>query len=322
MKNLMIIFLCLTLVGCSSAQSQFKQQGFGDGVYLPKYPIIFVHGLGYSGDYWRESKTFKEFNNLGWDTGADLKPKLIDGEVVVSPTIVKPAHIYTLSFSSGELAIVQQGKELAAVIEKIKIFNRAEKVILIGHSMGGLAIREYLQSDYYKEDVGGFVSLGTPHRGSNFDVEKLALKIIPKTVRNLVWKVDTKSDAVRDLRPKSIYLEGGLEPDSPEEFKSKDINLNGAPEDEIDGLNNFSSRPLPQGIMYSIIIGSGCPLIASREQCSWSDGVVKINSQDLNQIPGVNVSGDVLYTDKDHFGEANDSWVLMKAMKPYLVQVQ
>jgi len=322
MKKILLLIFCIALTGCVSSKAQFEEQGFGEGVFIPKYPVIFVHGLGYDGAYWRDSKTFKKLKQLGWDAGEDIRVEVKDGKRVVKPEFIKPADIYSISLSSGVLAIVQQGEELAEIIKKVKLFNRVDKVILIGHSMGGLAIREYLQSDYYKNDVAGFVSVGTPHQGSNFDLEKLTLKVVPKFFRDFVWEVDLKSDAVRDLRPKSVYLEGGNEDESPEEFKNKDINLNGIVPEVIKGLNDFEKKPLPEDIMYAVIIGSGCPLIATRTQCSWSDGVVKVSSQDLNAIPGVNVKGPVYYTEKDHFGEANDSWVLIQALKGYLVQIQ
>ena len=43
-------------------------------------------------------------------------------------------------------AIVKQGYALSQMIDKVLSVTGADKVILVGHSMGGLAIREYLQS--------------------------------------------------------------------------------------------------------------------------------------------------------------------------------
>jgi len=312
--SFLILGLSFFLSGCVSSANKVEEQ-----VLVPLYPVIFIHGLGYTGDYWKDSDSLKELKKKGWDYGGDLKAKFSSSGIEVSPKLLSPAHIYTITFSSPVLAVVQQGKELSAIIDRVKKVNRSPKVILVGHSMGGLAVREYLQSSDYQNDVGGFVSVGTPHRGSNFDLEKPSLKLVPKILRDLVWDVDLKSDAVRDLRPKSIYLEGGQEVDSPEEFKSKDINLNGQEMDNIIGLNDLVRRPLPEDIIYTVVIGSGCPLIATRKQCSWSDGVVTVNSQDLNQIPDVNVTAKVYYTQKDHFGEANDSTVLIEAITEFLV---
>ncbi len=51
-------------------------------------------------------------------------------------------------------------------IDRAKKATGADKVILIGHSMGGLVARSYIQSSAYRNDVDRLITLGTPHRGS------------------------------------------------------------------------------------------------------------------------------------------------------------
>lgn len=322
MRRFSLFVLCLVFAGCAMTGTKLAELGLSDKeIYVPKYPVIFIHGLGYTGKYWEESEILKELKRLRWDYGGELKVKVTDGAYQVEPALISPAHIYAITFSDKQMAIIQQGRELAEVIRRVKEFNRSDKVILVGHSMGGLAAREYMQSGYYGNDVASLVTVGTPHRGSAFDVEKLTIKIIPRLFRDFVWEVDVKSDAVRDLRPKSIYLEGGPETESPDRFASKDINLNGVVGDTVVGLNDIQSHPLPTDVRYVSVIGSGCPFISTRQQCSFSDGIVRINSQDLNKVPGVNVKAETLMTEKDHFDQANDSLVLIKAIKPLLVKI-
>lgn len=43
---------------------------------------------------------------------------------------------------------------------------RTHRNILIAHSMGGLASREYVQSDYYNDDVDKVITLDSPHKGT------------------------------------------------------------------------------------------------------------------------------------------------------------
>ena len=43
---------------------------------------------------------------------------------------------------------------------------RTHRNIFIAHSMGGLASREYVQSDYYNGDVDKVITLDSPHRGT------------------------------------------------------------------------------------------------------------------------------------------------------------
>ncbi|MFV9507904.1 MAG: lipase/acyltransferase domain-containing protein [Oscillochloridaceae bacterium umkhey_bin13] len=51
-------------------------------------------------------------------------------------------------------------------IERAKQRSGASKVILIGHSMGGLVSRSYIQGSHYAGDVAQLITLGTPHRGA------------------------------------------------------------------------------------------------------------------------------------------------------------
>ncbi|NJN15202.1 MAG: alpha/beta fold hydrolase [Oscillochloris sp.] len=51
-------------------------------------------------------------------------------------------------------------------IARAKQRSGSAKVILIGHSMGGLVARTYIQSPGYANDVERLITLGTPHRGS------------------------------------------------------------------------------------------------------------------------------------------------------------
>ncbi|MEI8165768.1 MAG: alpha/beta fold hydrolase [Chloroflexales bacterium] len=51
-------------------------------------------------------------------------------------------------------------------IDQAKQRARAQKVVLVGHSMGGLVSRSYIQSKSYANDVEALITLGTPQRGS------------------------------------------------------------------------------------------------------------------------------------------------------------
>ena len=42
----------------------------------------------------------------------------------------------------------------------------ASRYILIGHSMGGVVSREYVQSDFYNDDVDKVITLDSPHEGT------------------------------------------------------------------------------------------------------------------------------------------------------------
>ena len=55
---------------------------------------------------------------------------------------------------------------LKPVIDRAMKINDTDGVVLIGHSMGGLVARAYVQSDDYRYDVSKLIMLGTPNAGA------------------------------------------------------------------------------------------------------------------------------------------------------------
>lgn len=311
--------------GCAGPTADQKSRllSFGsEGTYLPQSPHVLIPGLGFTGSFWSKSKMAGMLKADGWIYGGDIHTELEPGnqpmserKINIKPGHHIPGHFYTVTFSAPELPVIQQGRELAVMIDRIQAITGTETVVLVGHSMGGLAAREYLQSAYYGNDVRACMTVGTPHLGSNFELSNPLLKLVPKCIRNIYWKVDDTSPAVRDLRTDSIYLNGGSEKNSDPFYPDKDINANGFVGDDIVGLNEIQKHPLPGGIPYISVIGGGNAPISTMRQSRVSDGIVDIDSQDLNEVPGMNVIAFVIVSPSDHFGEANDVWTLMQAAR-------
>ena len=55
---------------------------------------------------------------------------------------------------------------LAKKVDELRIYLKVEKVQLVGHSMGGIIARNYVQNRGGAAYVSGMVTLGTPHHGS------------------------------------------------------------------------------------------------------------------------------------------------------------
>jgi pimeloyl-ACP methyl ester carboxylesterase len=321
------LFFAAGLTGCSSVALDRKATllGFGETKMLPKAPIIFIHGLNSNGEFWSKSKIMKKLGEFGFSYGGDLKVERKDGEIIVPVDHILPATMYTLTFSGNQLAITEQGKELAVVIQKVKEVTGSPKVNLIGHSMGGLAGREYLQSDYYRHDVRAYMSFATPQRGSDYDPQHWYLKLFPYKLQKALSGLDTQSDAVRDLKKDSVYLNGGPEFNTPNWFYSKDVNGNGRTDDVIVGLNDFKKRPLPEDVVYVSILGAGSmPLLSTKRQNANSDGIVEITSQDLNAVPGVNVTAMVLISQQRHVMQNKDVWVILQLLRSskYIIEIE
>jgi len=266
------------------------------------YPILFVHG--WTGD----SRTWDEFTGeaalyYGWSYGGRLdyclnpdgNQSTSDGyyQSFVNTSNLGVGDYYTVNFDisangvlfvgndlipfnddySNQSAVVKQGWAVGDAIERVLDLTGAEKVILAGHSMGGLACREYLQNpENWQPDgthhVAKLLTIGTPNGGSNFTGFSIGSFV----------GLDESSEAVRDLRYPSgsfngQYLFGGQELNS-SFFHNDDVDCNGFVGDNIAGLNEKAS---PGDVNYSCIVGVGNNLPSLQ-----GDGIVAEGRADLN----------------------------------------
>jgi len=240
--------------------------------------------------------------------------------------------VWDLSNESNQASIIKQGYGLKLAIDAIKSATGADKVILVGHSMGGLAAREYIRS-YGGSDVAKLVTIGTPHLGSTvaelselFDSSK---------------GVDKRSDALRDLSytysdvssdpippyegnapDDGVYLFGGHNEEYLKintDFYNPDVNADGI----IDavyrsGLNTYISNTLPETISYSWIISQylynvdGTPFGIDGDIC------VRYHRQypwfeQPNGVPKP-ARGNIITTDKRHDNEPTDYFALLRGL--------
>lgn len=73
-------------------------------------------------------------------------------------------------------------EELAKKVDALRIKLKVEKVVLIGHSMGGMIARNYIQNRGGVAHALGLVTLGTPHYGSKlapFAISKMGRTLLP-----------------------------------------------------------------------------------------------------------------------------------------------
>lgn len=248
------------------------------------YPVLFVHGLAGGSQTWSEA--FQYLLNAGWTYGGRTAFCLeSDGNWYHSDIIngssdirnyannVVGADFYVLDFNidrlgqstpnvpnlSAQAAIYKQGIGIRGAIASIIAATGRDKVILVCHSMGGLAVRHYLQNPSYwqadnKHHVAKLVTLNTPHGGSNATAGVLS---------SMLSVIDEYSDAVRDLRRSyfysgdpGVYLFGGFESEKVMNdnfigFKNYDVNCNGYTGDQIQGLNQ---KNIPTNVDYSCVV--------------------------------------------------------------------
>ena len=247
-------------------------------------PIIFVHGLTGSDKTW--NSMISQAVNYGITYGGSFSYCLNpDADVYTSNDGVLlnfedldlnvPADIYSLNFDisligekyvsenilfindnlSNQSGVFRQGKAIQSAIKKVLELTGKEEVILVGHSMGGLACREYIQNtENWQADgqhhVNKIYTLDTPHRGSNLN----SLDIF-----ELFFGKDDSSEAIRDLRFRDldfqgVFLDGGNESDMLfNGYYNIDVNCNGLSDDNIKGLNMKES---PNDVSYSCTIAN------------------------------------------------------------------
>lgn len=117
-------------------------------------------------------------------------------------------HTYDNLWSALKLAGYEEGKdlfalsynwrksnletahELKAKIVEVKAICNCDKVDLIGHSMGGLVARQYIESSEYDNDVDKMIFLATPHRGATkaylmWEGGKIGFSLFDRTINNV-----------------------------------------------------------------------------------------------------------------------------------------
>ncbi|MCU0491039.1 MAG: permease [Chloroflexaceae bacterium] len=159
-------------------------------------------------------------------------------------------------------------------IDRARSRSGSSKVILVGHSMGGLVARSYIQSSGYRGDVERLITLGTPHRGSAqayftwgggdvrsegfmkavFDVYLWYLEHTNPAMSGLnrLRTVRTLIPAVRDLLPIDDYLIDSSAPNSHKPENSlRERNLWGDLLNRPEGLNTLFGR-VPVTVLSSV----------------------------------------------------------------------
>ncbi len=246
---------------------------------------------------------------------------------------------------SNESAIEKQGYALGHAIEKVLDANPGkDKVIVVGHSMGGLAGREYLQrteegtpSWWINGDhnMKKLITTAAPHRGSNLfgnpwpikeekEEEQLTRDGLP----------DINSEAVRDLRYsytcniifscRGVYLFGGDEEDLPFGYWNDDVNCDGDENDLIVGINEEGSpdpwdgtkdnpdMPLPTDVQYTWItsdVGTSGDLVVDLSRQYLYDGDIPMptNGTDFQLT-------DTLLTDVQHLSVDDELNTIVRAI--------
>ncbi len=101
-----------------------------------------------------------------------------------------------------DMEILTEG--LAKKVAELRIRLRADKVLLVGHSMGGLIARNYVQHRGGTAYVQGMVTLGAPHHGSKlapFALSPMGRTLLPGSeflnhLNSIPWPEETPAISI------------------------------------------------------------------------------------------------------------------------------
>lgn len=119
-------------------------------------PVILVHGLFHNSSAWLMMK--RRLREAG----------------------IKNLHTYQYNCYWGEFSDAVEG--LQRKIDSLLQQSEKGKVILIGHSLGGLVIRAAVGNPRFEGKISAIVALGTPHGGSDlarFAVNPMGRGLVP-----------------------------------------------------------------------------------------------------------------------------------------------
>lgn len=229
---------------------------YGTPSLADEFPVIFVHGFCSSADTWADTLPQLSTRRYGTDFPRVYESQI--GKAASTSAVAAGTKSFRIDFSDLNggfdlLAIAnvptpRKAGELKVVIDAVKRFTGAPKVILVGHSLGGLAARAYVQGIgrnragsviAYGNDVAAVITISTPNQGS------VLANLSGRPEAQACTLADTEN--LRDLQPTSSFLA------------------------------ELNARPWPMGTPIHAIV--------SNNNGRNSDDVVTVTSQDLRALP-------------------------------------
>jgi triacylglycerol lipase len=187
-------------------------------IYLPEQPeprsdrpsvVVLIHGLATTEWCW-----CLDAASYHGDTATTFG-SLLERDLALEPVYVR--------YNTGR-SVATSGAALAARLEALSVAWNPERIVLLGHSMGGLVARSACYAARgaghgWPARVSDIVSLATPHQGSPLamaaDVTARALGAVDlPTTRILAQILEARSAGIRDLQEGTIRTSHDVEPES------------------------------------------------------------------------------------------------------------
>ena len=138
-------------------------------------------------------------------------------------------------------------ESLAKKVDELRINLKVDQVILIGHSMGGMIARNYIQNRGGAAHVHGMVTLGSPHHGSKlapFALSTMGKTLLPGStflnqLNSVTWPEGTQAVSIY-TRYDNIVL------------PAESGKMDGAQQIELDGMGHTSLLFHPRSLQAVI----------------------------------------------------------------------
>jgi pimeloyl-ACP methyl ester carboxylesterase len=291
----------LLVVGCAASKQTVVLPAFVPSeqvtsTHIP-YPILLLHGLGQKSSVW-DAQAVKFYEQEGLSFGGTLKK--VAGKCVLDAKNPSGfADFFTVSFSNPVDSVGAWKRELDEYVRLVRERTRADKVMLIGYSMGGLTGRYYLTQHLADHHVQRLITIGSPHQGSPFAK-------IWQWKTSLVNAQKTANPVVAAILKPAVDAVNSAEKDVP--FDAPAVRDLMRPEDGGEFTKRTGSLPHPNDVEYVSVVGrvevlkeiqafskSGVQELVRRAleaigfgmdaAFSDGDGVVSARSQTINELP-------------------------------------
>ncbi len=153
MKKLAIILVILSIIftACGGGgKLPFKGDGFGGpqnekeaaiAKEIKHKPVILVHGLWSSSSVWWQLRDYLIKNGY------------------------TPYEIFAIDYTDSPNWLANELQKLRTFINNVRKYTKKDKIVLVGHSKGGLLIRMYIQMTGGK-NITHAITLGAPNKGT------------------------------------------------------------------------------------------------------------------------------------------------------------
>ncbi len=126
--------------------------------------MLLIHGYLGDANSWEKSGINTELHQQGWQRAGLFKVSPQDPRLFVSPHAGAKNIVYVAELPSNAPVLVQ-ADVLKNIIDIVQLNHNNKKIILVGHSAGGVVARMTLIRHQLK-NVTAIITIATPHIGT------------------------------------------------------------------------------------------------------------------------------------------------------------